>query len=218
MFLTNDERRAVDAAVARVEARTGVQVVTAVIGKSDSYPELPWKAFALGASLAALAVVAIDAWRPSWTTSATALLHVVATVGAGAAAALGAVLFPPFARLFLRSTRRDAEVRQYAEGLFLRRELDRTVQRTGLLILISLFERRVEIVPDAGFRGRVTDAEWQTVVARMTARLRDESPAAALQDALAAVEALLAERGYAVGAGVAVANELPNEPIEERGE
>lgn len=45
-----------DPRVAEVEKRTGVQIVVAVIEKSDSYPELPWKAFALGAAVAGLAV------------------------------------------------------------------------------------------------------------------------------------------------------------------
>src|SRR5690348_10827589 len=48
--LTPDEQAAVSALVLDVEARTGVPLVVAVVGKSDSYAELPWKAFAFGAS------------------------------------------------------------------------------------------------------------------------------------------------------------------------
>jgi uncharacterized membrane protein len=45
-----------DQRIAEVEKLTGVQIVIAVIERSDAYPELPWKAFALGAAVAGLAV------------------------------------------------------------------------------------------------------------------------------------------------------------------
>ena len=66
MYLTRAELDAIEARTAALEAHAGVQVVTAVVGKSDHYVELPWKAFALGAVLAALGVVLADALRPDW--------------------------------------------------------------------------------------------------------------------------------------------------------
>ena len=69
MFLSSAEADAVDARIARVEARTGVQVVTAIVGRSDTYPEIPWKAFALGVATAALIIVVLDFTRPDWMTA-----------------------------------------------------------------------------------------------------------------------------------------------------
>jgi putative membrane protein len=214
MFLSEAEADAIDAQIGRLEARTGVQVVTAAIGKSDSYAELPWKAFALGAALAGFAVVLADTAWPQWVTSQTALILATTILGAGAASALLAVFVPPFSRLFLRAARCDLEVRQYAQSLFLKRELFRTDGRTGVLILVSVFERRVEILPDAGLRARVSETEWGAVIARMTPRLRESRPFHALQEGLAALEDLLVSRGFQPGAGP---NELPDRPIEERG-
>jgi putative membrane protein len=200
--------------VARVEARTGVQVVTAVIGRADDYTELPWKAFALGVSLAGLLLVMADALRPQWVTSYTALVHTTTMLGVGATAALLAIFVPPFARLFLRAARRDVEVRQYAQALFLTRDLFATPDRTAVLILVSRFERRIEIVHDRGLAGRVAEAEWQTVIARMTPHLRDGRPFRALEESLAAVAELLASKGFR---GTGAANVLSDRPIEERG-
>ena len=191
-------------------------MVPAVVGKSDSYAELPWTAFALGSSLAAFALVVGDAWRPHWTVSATALLHALAILGAGAASALAAVFIPPYARLFLRSIRSAAEVRQYAESLFLRHRLYATRRRTCILILVSLFERRIEILADAGCNDRITAAEWDVVMARMAPLLRDRRPGAALSAAIDAVEALLLSKGFAGADGDS--DEISNRPIEERGE
>lgn len=209
--------------MADIEARTGAQIVPAIVGKADSYVELPWMAFALGASLAALGLVLADAWRPHWTVASTAIVHVSIVLGPAAAAALLAVLAPPFARLFLRPARSHAEVRQYAESLFLRHGLFATRRRTAILILVSLFERRIEIVADTGCHDRVTDAEWHAVVAKMAPLLRQRLPAEALREALAAVGALLQAKGFVRGDGDGdncpnPADALPNRAIEERGE
>ena len=215
MFLTDAEADAINAQVAGVESRTGVEVVTAIVGKSDTYVELPWKAFALGASLASFGVVIADVWRPDWVTAATALLHAVTIIGAAAASALLAVFVPAFGRLFLRTTRVEIEVRQHAESLFLTRDMFRTRQRTAVLVLISLFERRIEILPDAGLHDRVTVADWRAVIARMTPRLREARPFHALREGLTALEALLAAKGFR---GDEVRDHpLPDRPIEERG-
>jgi putative membrane protein len=215
MPLQPAESAAIDRRVTTVEARTGVQVVAAVVPRSDSYVELPWKAFALGASLAALGVVAADMWLRPWATSTTALIHAVAILGSAATCALLAIFVPPFARGFLRRVRGHAAVKEYAESLFLRHELFRTRRRTAVLILVSRFERRVEILPDTGLHGRIGEAEWRQVIETMAPHLRDARPAQALEAAIDAVERLLVSKGFHADRGTT--NELPNRPIEERG-
>jgi len=215
MPLQPAEAEAIDRRVTAVEARTGVQVVAAVVPRSDSYVELPWKAFALGASLAALGVVAADLWLRPWTTSTTALIHVVAILGPAATCALLAVFVPPFARGFLRRVHGHAAVKEYAESLFLRHELFRTRHRTAVLILVSRFERRVEILPDTGLHGRIGEAEWGQVIETMAPHLRDARPFQALEAAIDGVELLLVAKGFHAEKGTT--NELSNRPIQERG-
>jgi putative membrane protein len=214
MFLNDAESETVHTQIGRLEARTGVQVVTAVVGKADTYAELPWKAFALGAALSGFALVAVAAWRPQWVTASTVLVSVTTMLGVAATCALLAVFVPPFARVFLSPERRDLEVRQYAQSLFLAREVFRTDGRTGILILISLFERTTQILPDTGLQTRVTSEDWNAVVARMTSVLGHARPSRALEEGLTALEEVLLARGFQPGTG---RNELPDRPIEERG-
>jgi putative membrane protein len=129
-----------------------------------------------------------------------------------------AVFVPAYARLFLRSTRRDAEVRRYGEALFLRHELFKTRERNGILILVSCFERKVEIIADTGLHRRVSDAEWRPVIARMTLLLRERRFGEALLEGLGATEKLLAAKGLKARVGEATENELPDRPIDEGGE
>ena len=215
MRLQPAESDAIGRRIAAVEARTGVQVIAAVVPRSDNYVELPWKAFALGAPLAAFGVVVADTWLELWVTATTTLLHAVLILGSAAACALLAIFVPSFARLFLRETRRHAAVREYAESLFLRHELFKTHGRTAVLILISRFERRIEILPDTGLHGRVGETEWRQVIDTMAPHLRDARPFHALEAGIAAVESLLVSKGLHANAGAT--NELPNRPIQESG-
>jgi putative membrane protein len=216
MHLDRADIDAIDARIAAIEAATGVEIVASVIGKADAYPELPWKAFALGAAFAALAAAIVDVARPGWPVPHTALLVAVTMLGVGATCALAAVFVPGFARIFLRATRRDLEARQYAQALFLERELFRTEARTGILVLVCLFERRVELLPDRGFRGRIDAPDWQQVVARMTPALSAGRPAPALLAGLDALADLLARKGFR--ADRFDRNELPDRTIEAKGE
>ena len=218
MLLSKAEADAITARSVELESRVGVQVIAAIIGKADAHVELPWKAFALGAVLSGLAVVVADLARPQWLTANVALVDTVTILGTGAASALLAVFVPAYARFFLRSTRRDAEVRRYAEALFLRHELFKTRERNGILILVSCFERKVEILADVGLHRRVSDAEWRPVIARMTPLLRERRFAEALQEGLAAAEELLAAKGLNARVDAGAENELPDRPIDEGGE
>jgi putative membrane protein len=214
-LLSADQANAIEARSAEVESRVGIQVVAAIIDKADAHIELPWKAFAMGAVLAGLALVIADAMRPQWLTANLALIDTVTVLGAGAASALLAVFVRAYARLFLRSTRRDLEVRRRAEALFLQHELFKTRERNGVLILVSCFERRVEILADIGLHQRVSEPEWRPVIAHMTPLLRERRFADALLAGLAATEDLLLAKGLKPLPGAD--NELPDRPIVESG-
>jgi putative membrane protein len=211
MHLTEDEARLVEARAAELERNTGAQVVAAVVGRADSYPELPWKAFALGTAATLLAAF-IAAWlRPGWTGAELSGLQAALVLSAGAAAALAAAYVRPFARLFLDRARADAEVRQYADAMFLARGLHGTAGRVGILLLVSLFEREVAIRCDQGITARVPDAELRSVIAAMAVPLRRAGVAEALVEGLGELERLLRARGFRRGGPDEVADELVQE-------
>jgi putative membrane protein len=182
--------------VAAVESATGVELVAAVIARADSYPEIPWRAFALGASLAGAAAVAHALLEPGWSAFHAAAGAAVAMLGAGGAAALLTVGVAPFARLFLPRARRQAEVLQHAQAMFLEEELHRTRRRDAILLLVSLFEHEVVLLPDRGIGGRLTPEALAPVVSAVTARLATGRLQEALLDGIARLEETLAARGF----------------------
>ena len=126
MLPSDKEQQEINELAQQFERATGAQAVAAVVGKADAYPDIPWKAFALGAGLAALAVVLDALLRPGWAGIHTPVRDVLAILAAGVSCALAAACLPRFARLFLHRGRAAAEVRQHAQGLFLQRELIET--------------------------------------------------------------------------------------------
>ena len=213
MFLSESDKQSITARVAALEKATGVEVVTLVTAKSDTYPESVWKAFALGASLAALAVAVGEVLHPDWVSAWVVLSAAVTILGVGAACALATVYVPGVARLFIRESRAARETTQHARARFVERGLFATRERTAVLLLDSILERRVVIVADMGLDRHVTKDDWDAVIAQVTPHLRDGQVGAAVLAGLAAIEALLAGKGIARGSG----NVFADGPVEEAG-
>lgn len=214
MPLTQEEQQAIRQQIDGIETHTGAQIVAGVVGKSDAYPEVPWKAFALGTTIGAVASL-VAAWlRPAWPSGGLALTAVVTSLGIGAGLALLAVFANPVARLFVDRHRAEAEVRQYAEGLFLRYQVFKTRQRIGILLLVSEFERRLLILPDAGIRARVSEGELVTIIEAMKRPLMAGDTTAALRTGLAALEELLVVKEFTADSQ----NEIVESLLQEKGQ
>lgn len=213
MFLSDADKQAIEGRVSALEAATGVEIVTLVVDRSDAYPEVVWKAFALGVALAGLAVSLCELVWPAWMVAGTALVNVLIILGAGAASATLSLYVPAFARPFLRDSRAAPEVRQYAEMQFLAREMFATPDRTAILLLTSLLEHRVVLLPDNGMAARVAPAAWDAVIRRMTPLLRMGQTGPAVLAGLDEIGDALARAGFRRRDG---ANRFPDPPVEVR--
>ncbi|MBL6956391.1 MAG: TPM domain-containing protein [Chlorobium phaeobacteroides] len=210
--LSDHDRRRLDARVAETEKLTRTQIVLSVIQRSDSYVELPWKAFALGASSAGLIILVLY-WRFfALYPDLPALVMVVGMLACSAFLALLTVMIPRFAKWFLSDYRSEVEVEQYAKSLFLDRQLFATRNRTGILLLVSLFERRVVILPDKGLEERLQEEDIRNMIAAMTPLLKRKQIARAFDTGLD----YLVEK-LTVASPEGHDDELPNEIIEEKG-
>src|SRR5579862_943849 len=183
-MLTPDEKERVERCIAEFEAKTGAQIVTAVVDKCDHYPEVPWKAFALGAALAALAFAMADIAHPAWPAADRIVVVTVAILGAGAVVALVSILSARCARLFVARSRAQSEVLHYAQVFFLRRELFATAGRNGILVMVSRFERQVLILPDVRLQQRVDTEALGTIASSVVPLLASAQVSAALCSAV----------------------------------
>lgn len=215
MHLDQAAETAVRERVAALERATGVEAVAAVIARADSYPEIPWKAFALGASVASLAAVAAALLDPGWEAFEAVADTAVAALATGAAAALATLWIAPLARLFVPRARLEAEALQYGQAMFLEAGLHNTPRRDGILLLVSLFEHEVVVLADRGVSERLGPTGLQPTVAVVTAELKRGRLETALVTGLARLEETLLAAGFR--AQPREPNELPDALIQRRG-
>ncbi len=212
-ILTDTDRTLLDKHIAKTEKLTRAQIVLASVMRSDSYAEIPWKAFAFGASIASLVTLFMNLFVLGWLTETLIFFSVAVILAAGAIFALLSVLFPRFAMLFLSHQRKETETMQYAESLFLSNELFSTEDRRGILLLVSQFERQVVILPDKGVRNLLSNEVLKDVISNMTLHLRRNELRQAMETGLDGIHAALASPlpGWTDN------NELSDEIIEEEG-
>jgi len=215
-ILSEKDRAQLNHLVLETERHTNTQVVLAVIKRSDSYAEIPWKAFALGASTSGLLFLLLNFFSYSWVTYSTVVLAITITLLAGATFALLTILIPAFARLFLSGYRAEVEVKQYAESLFLSNELFATGNRTGVLILVSLFEREVILLPDKGLSNYLTEGVLTKVISSMTIFLKKKQIVGAFEEGLKQLSLILEDSELKKQSDKNT-NELPKQIIEEEG-
>src|SRR6185369_8358409 len=165
-FFSEAELEAVRRAVAEAETRSTGEIATMVVDQSDPYRE----AEQLGALLVAglLAVVA-----------AVILHHVTIWTYIP----LVCLLFFPVLFLFRRfpllklsfvGPRRQAEaVRERALRAFYEKGLYRTRDETGILIFISLLERKVWILGDRGIDRKISLETWQVLARELSTGIRE---------------------------------------------
>ena len=211
--LTDDEKKDLERLLREAESRVKAQIVLSVIRRCDNYPEIPWKAFAMAASLSGLIVLIINIIFPGWITDAIILISITAILAVGALFAVLTVLIPGFARLFLNRHRAESETRQYAESLFFEHELFATGERSAILLMVSMFERQVILLPDKGTGKRMTLEAMNEIIAPMYHPLRRGEVGKAMETGLDGLTRTL----EASASGRTVKDVLSNEIIEEEG-
>ena len=148
-----------------------------------------------------------------WSNDTAVLISIVITLAAGVFFVLLTLLLPGFARLFLSASRMEMESRQYAESMFLSRELFSTDHRRGILLLISRFEKKVIILADKGLNEHFTGDELKSIIALMKRPLAKnefrQAMEIALDELIRVIEPLSSDEP--------VNDELSNKIIEEEG-
>lgn len=221
MRLTADDHALVTAAVAAAERETDGEIVTIVARRSDAYHDaaLHWAVLAM---LLVPAVLAFAPWLAhrlaepiagGWNEPAAPAL-LTATLVAQATAFLlvrAALSYRPLRLALTPRATKARRVRARAMALFAASAEQRTVARTGVLLYLSLDERRAEIVADAAIHRLVAPDVWGEAMGALLPDLRAGRPGAGMAAAVARIGTVLAEHFPKTEDDV---NELPDRLIE----
>jgi len=179
-------RERVHAAIREAETATVGEVLPVVLERSDPHPSADWKA----ALVVMLLGSALLAERLPWDEPA---LLLACQIGMGAAGFLLARASPDFKRLFVFETRAGAVAEEQAEIEFARQRLHETGAGTGVLLFVSLFERRVVVLADRAIAGKVDPDTWEEIDALVIDAVAEGRLADGLCAAVRRCGALLAE-------------------------
>jgi putative membrane protein len=193
-FFSQDDLDAIRAAVGEAEARTSGEIVPYVVEQSDEYPTAAWKGAALGALLFPMLALALHRWSTLWGLPFGYWVALPAPLGAAVGYLLGDFL-PPVRRWLAGEPVLESRARRRAAVAFVDQEVFRTRDRTGILLFLSLFERRVVLLADAGIHQKVEAGKWEEITRRLAEGIRRGRPGPALVEAIRACGEVLATHG-----------------------
>ena len=193
-FFSPADLTEIETAIHEAEARTAGEIVPYVVSHSDHYEAAAWKGATLGAFLAVVAAAGLYELGGFWGGFILAWILLPPLAG-GALGFAAAALVRPLKLWLAGQAAVEHHVHQRAAAAFLENEVFRTRERTGILVFLSLFERRVVVLGDSGINARVEQHEWDAVVARIVTGIRSGQPGTALASAIRRCGELLARRG-----------------------
>ena len=177
-FFTAEEREAVTAAVRAAEGETSGEIVVFVAPASHDHAQAAMVGgFLLSLPLALLAMPWLGGFL--WLGRQNVWIFLICLTLFYLPLRLLAAKTPTIKRLFLFTEQVEKEVGRAALAAFYRHKLDATRERNGVLLFISVFERRVFILADKGVNDKVDPAFWRGMVDSLTTAIRhgDRGPA-----------------------------------------
>ena len=207
-----DDRKAVSSAVAEAEKKTSAEIVPVVATTSDAYERAE---DLVGLAMAVLAVPA--AWSQfhrlpmDWNAEESVVqvpFVLAAMVGGWVVGVFLARAMPWLKRLFVSRRKMTARVLIAAHHAFDSLHAHKTAGGTGVVIYVSLFERRVCVWSDRHISAKVPESEWKTITESLIRALHGGNAREGMIEAIRRCGDLLA-KDFPVQPGDV--NELPNE-------
>jgi putative membrane protein len=166
-FFSTEQKERIRQAVQAAEEATSGEIAVMLVHESDRYREAELAGALSFSALAALVLCLVFRYTSIW-------FYIPISV----------VLLPPFLYLFrrwphmklafLRHRRVEEAVRERAVYAFFQKGVHKTEEETGILIFISLLERKVWILGDRGIHGKIGSDYWRTLAGELAAGIRED--------------------------------------------
>ena len=176
-FLSDDEQKMIKHAVQEAEKKTSGEIVPMVVSSSYHYP-MSNVIGGLALSLLISIIISLVLKNDSmWM-----FLGIVMPLFLVMHECVKRIY--PLKRLFISDREISEEVEEAALKNFYLNGLYRTRDETGVLIFISLFERKVHVLADRGINSVVKQNTWDEIVAVIIDGIRKKDQAAAIVRAI----------------------------------
>jgi putative membrane protein len=220
--LTEEDHAKVSAAIAAAEAKSDGEILAVATPLSDPYHDvaLHWAVLVLIAVLAWAAAcpscldwwldLFLGGWRPEPTLREYFTFLLILAVLKFTVVLL-ILRYMPLRLLLTPGATKTRRVRRRAIAMFKAAAERRTVGRTGVLIYLSMGERRAEIVADEAITKVTTPETWGEAMAALLVDVKAGRPGDGIAAAVEQVGVVLAEH---FPRSAADTNEIPDKLIE----
>lgn len=209
-YLPKTSQEKITQAVTEAEKKINAEIVPVFMVSSDDYTEAKLRGALLGAALTSLGILLYDhlmGWyqlfllENDWVfVSAIALGGLLGYFAFG--------MINPLKRILVSKQKLQQNSAAMAERVFGEYKLFETKERNGILIFISLFEHKIEIVPDKGLKDKIANDEWQKVIESMKPSLKNKKFDEAFLQSISKITEIL--ETYKITRNGESSNELPD--------
>lgn len=189
-FLSESDREKIRSTVATAEGQTSGEIAPIVAPESYDYP----MAGVIGAasiSFPAAILFTLIISHVLWTDLQNMWIFIALFCALFIVARFVIERSPGLKRLFISRREMEEEVEEAAIKAFFREGLYRTRDETGVLLFISVFERKVWVLADRGINAKVTQEQWTRIVEHIVSGFQGRRQAEAICEAVMMVSDLL---------------------------
>ncbi|MEO7330124.1 MAG: hypothetical protein ABI193_16235 [Minicystis sp.] len=202
-FFTPAAKASVTAAITAIERRTSAEIVVTLRDVSGHYRHADY----LAGLILALGGLCFFLYYPADFRVDFFPIEALALFAIGAASS---AFLPPLRRLLTARSLMDRNVVTAARAAFVAQGISRTRRRSGVLVFISMLERRVELVADVGIDTEALGSPWKDATARLGETMRGDPEIDRFVEALTALAPVLE---VALPRAEDHENELPDEVV-----
>lgn len=206
MIVSKKDRLLIKNLISEAEKRTKSEIVPMIVHHSDVYPAAHFRAAIIVSFLFSLALY----FSPLSIINPIYFLW-IQLPGLYVGYFLGHI--PTVKRLLITKEEIELEVNQKAFEAFFHHNLHLTAHHNGVLILVSVMEKKIKIITDVGINKKVEQKIWDEIVYEFSEKVKAGQFIEGMKGAIMAITNVL--ENYFPSNGEAKLNELKNDLIIE---
>jgi putative membrane protein len=187
--LTKEEMTQIKSAVKEAEMKTSGEIVPFIVAQSDEY----WWVHGIWAGLGWVIVTTIVYCLSFRTDEVLPIANLFFYQSAGVLFGLSIALLPAVKRITIPKAVRAHNVHREVMASFVGAGLPETKHRTGVLLYLSVLERRVEILADKGIHDKLSNEYWQSHVDKIVKGIHAGTPVHVICEVISHIGGELAE-------------------------
>ncbi len=183
-FLTDTGKEKIEIAVKEAEKHTSGEIVPMIVPFSYTYPLSNMIGGMFFGLIIAIAAALILKNENLWLFLAVFIVSLII---------MHRIIefIPPLKRLFISDKEIEEEVQEAALVNFYKNELYRTRDETGVLLFVSVFERKIWLLADRGINAKVENSAWQAIIDDLIKGIKTKNREEAIVKAVAEIGEIL---------------------------